>query len=88
MRVKGDLQATRTPANVPAAKQFYDQSLVFARERKAMSLELQASLGLAKLLLKQGQQKEARDLLAPICSWFTEGFDTPDLKEAKALLDG
>ena len=41
MRVKGDLQATRTPANVPAAKQFYDQSLVFARERKAMSLELQ-----------------------------------------------
>ena len=88
MRVKGDLQATRTPASVSAATQFYNQSLAFARERKAMSLELQASLGLAKVRLKQGQQKEARDLLAPICGWFTEGFDTPDLKEAKALLDG
>jgi predicted ATPase len=53
----------------------------------AKALELRAATGLVRLCRDQGRHAEARDLLAPVCGWFTEGFDTPDLKEAKALLD-
>jgi predicted ATPase len=53
----------------------------------AKLFELRASTSLARLWRDQGKRTEARDLLAPIYGWFTEGFDTPDLKEAKALLD-
>jgi predicted ATPase len=57
-----------------------------ARSQQAKSLELRAATGLARLWANQGKRVEARDLLAPVCGWFTEGFATPDLKEAKALL--
>jgi predicted ATPase len=58
-----------------------------AREQQSKSWELRAATGLSRLWRDQGRCTEARDLLAPIYGWFTEGFDTPDLKDAKALLD-
>ena len=58
-----------------------------ALTQKARSLELRAATSLARLRREQGRRAEARELLAPIYGWFTEGFDTADLKEAKALLD-
>jgi predicted ATPase len=58
-----------------------------AREQSARSLELRAATSLARLWRDQGKRDEARHLLAPVYGWFTEGFDTRDLKEAKALLD-
>ena len=62
-------------------------SITVARQQKAKGLELQATTRLASLWREQGRSSAARDLLAPIYGWFTEGFDTPDLKEAKALLE-
>jgi predicted ATPase len=56
------------------------------RRQSAHLWELRAGTSLARLWRDQGKRNEARDLLAPICGWFTEGFDTPDRKEAKALL--
>ncbi len=61
-------------------------SLDWAREQQAKSWELRTSTSLARLWQSQGKRKEAYELLAPVCDWFTEGFDTKDLKEAKALL--
>jgi predicted ATPase len=58
-----------------------------ARHQQARSLELRAATSLARLWRDQGKREEARELLAPVCGWFAEGFDTRDLKEAKALLD-
>jgi predicted ATPase len=58
-----------------------------ARRQEAKSLELSAAIGLARLWAQQGQGRVALDLLRPLYSWFTEGFDTKDLKEARALLE-
>jgi predicted ATPase len=63
------------------------QAIRIARAQQAKSLELRSARDLARLWGEQGRRAEARDLLAPVYGWFTEGFDTPDLKEAKALLD-
>jgi class 3 adenylate cyclase/predicted ATPase len=70
-----------------AAEAALRQSLAAAQEQGAKGPELQAAIALAEHLIERDQQKAARDLLAPVCDWFTEGFDTPDLKDAKALLD-
>jgi predicted ATPase len=70
-----------------AAEQDYCQALVVAKRQSAKMLELRAAIGLARLSRDQGRHIEARDLLAPIYGWFTEGFDTPVLTEAKVLLD-
>jgi predicted ATPase len=70
-----------------AAEELYCKALSIAREQEAKLWELRAAVSLAQLRRDQGRLSEARDLLAPIYGWFTEGFDTPDLKEAKALLD-
>jgi class 3 adenylate cyclase len=69
------------------AERNYLASLDFARRQQARSWELRTSMSLARLWRDQGKRDEARELLAPIYGWFTEGFDTRDLKEAKALLD-
>jgi predicted ATPase len=70
-----------------AAEQNYHQAVAVAKRQSAKPFELRASTSLARLWRDQGKRNEARDLLAPICGWFTEGFDTPDLKEAKVLLE-
>ena len=72
---------------VDAAEGLYRKALEIAREQEAKLWELRAAVSLAQLRHNQGRRAEARDLLAPVYGWFTEGFDTPDLKEAKALLD-
>ena len=69
------------------AEELYRKALVIAEEQEAKMWELRAAVSLARLRRDQGRCAEARDLLAPVYGWFTEGFDTPDLKEAKALLD-
>jgi predicted ATPase len=70
-----------------AAKELYRKALAIAEEQGAKMWELRAAVSLARLRRDQGRHAEARDLLGPVYGWFTEGFDTPDLKEAKALLD-
>ena len=70
-----------------SAEELYRRALSIAEEQGAKLWELCAAVSLARLRRDQGRRAEARELLAPIYSWFTEGFDTPDLKEAKALLD-
>jgi predicted ATPase len=69
------------------AEAYFERALAVARARQAKSWELRAATSMARLWRDQGQQDEARDLLAPVYGWFTEGFDTLDLKQAKALLD-
>ena len=70
-----------------AAEELYRKALSIAREQEAKLWELRTAVSLARLRRDQGRRAEARDLLAPVYNWFTEGFDTPDLKETKALLD-
>ena len=85
LRLRGDLlNATGDPS---AAERSYQEAIAVAKLQSAKLFELQASISLARLWCKQDRRGEARDLLAPIYSWFTEGFDTRSLKEAKALLD-
>jgi predicted ATPase len=70
-----------------AAEELYRKALSIAEEQGAKLWELRAVASLARLRRDQGRKAEARDLLAPVYGWFTEGFDTPDLKDARALLD-
>ena len=84
VRRRGHLLQDRNPA---AAETMFNESLGIAQRRGAKLWELRAAVSLARLRRNQGRHAEARDLLAPVYGWFTEGFDTPDLKEAKALLD-
>jgi predicted ATPase len=69
------------------AEDSYQQALAVARQQSARLLELRAAMSIARLWRSQGKPQQARELLAPVYGWFTEGFDTRDLKEAKALLD-
>jgi predicted ATPase len=84
-RVKGNLLLAENGS--AEAEAGYLQALAVARAQQARSLELRAAGDLARLWAEQGRRNEARDLLAQVYGWFTEGFDTTDLKEAKALLD-
>jgi tetratricopeptide (TPR) repeat protein len=84
-RLYGDL--LNATGDLAAAEQSYHQALVVARRQSAKLFELRAALCLARLWRNQGKRAEARDLLAPVYGWFTEGFDTPLLQDAKALLD-
>jgi len=68
------------------AEACFQRALDVARRQQAKSLELRAALSLSRLWQRQGKRDEARELLAPIYGWFTEGFETADLQEAKALL--
>jgi predicted ATPase len=84
-RQKGQLLLRQ--GHFEAAEELYRKGLSIAEEQGAKLWELRAAASLARLRRDQGRRDEARDLLAPVYGWFTEGFDTPDLKEAKALLD-
>jgi predicted ATPase len=72
---------------IELAEADFCEAITLARKMGAKSLELRATMSLARLLDKQGKRAEARVMLAEIYAWFTEGFDTADLKDAKALLD-
>ena len=84
-RVHGDL--LNSAGDRSAAEQHYHQAIAVAEGQSAKLLQLRASASLARLWRDQGKRAEARDLLDPIYNWFTEGFDAPDLKDAKALLE-
>jgi predicted ATPase len=85
--MKGDLSIAHSRERIAQTEVDYRHALQIARQQGAKSWELRASMSLARLWRDQGKVSEARELLAPVYGWFTEGFDTLDLKEAKALLD-
>ena len=86
-RLKGELLLRQTISDAHQAQACFQQALTIARRQQAKSLELRAAMSLARLWQNQGKRKEAHDLLAPIYGWFTEGFGTPDIQGAQALLE-
>ena len=88
-RLKGELllNVPRGLAHAPEAEASFRQALDIARRQQAKSWELRAAMSLSRLWQQQGKQAEAHVLLAPLYDWFTEGFDTADLQEAKMLLE-
>jgi predicted ATPase len=86
-RLKGELLLRQRDSNAAEAQRCFWRAVEIARNQSAKSWELRATMSLARLLDKQGKRDEARVMLADIYDWFTEGFDTADLKDAKALLD-
>jgi predicted ATPase len=86
-RLRGELLLQQSLDNQAEAESCFAQAIAIAQSQQAKSWELRAATSLARLWQQQGKHREAHDLLAPVYSWFTEGFDTADLQEAKALLD-
>ena len=86
-RIGGEIALLMPNPDVAKAEAYFKRSLAVARQQQAKSWELRAAMSMARLWRDQGKRDEARELLAPVYGWFTEGFDTLDLKEAKALLD-
>jgi predicted ATPase len=86
-RIAGEIALTSAEPDAAKAEAHFEHALAIARAQQAKSWELRAAMSMARLRRDQGKPDEARDLLAPVYGWFTEGFDTLDLKEAKALLD-
>ncbi len=87
-RLEGELVLASAEPDESGAEASFRNAIALARRQDAKSSELRAATSLARLLARQGRREEARGLLAPVYAWFTEGFDTADLKEAKALLGG
>jgi predicted ATPase len=87
LRLRGMCLLSISSNNVPEAEAAFRHAIEVAKRQNARSLELRAATSLARLWQNQGKTAEARDLLAPVYDWFTEGFDTADLKDAKTLLD-
>ena len=85
-RVAGEIALKSPEADTAQAEANFEHALIVARQQQAKSWELRAAISMARLWRDQGKPDEARELLAPVYGWFTEGFDTLDLKEAKALL--
>jgi predicted ATPase len=86
-RVAGEIALLSPEADATKAQTYLERALAIARQQQAKSWELRAAMSMARLWRDQGKRQQARDLLAPVYGWFTEGFNTRDLKEAKALLD-
>ena len=86
-RLQGELLLRQATPDAAQAEACFQQALAIARRQQAKSWELRAAMSLSRLWQQQGKRAEAHELLAPIYGWFTEGFDTADLQEAKALLD-
>jgi predicted ATPase len=86
-RLTGVLLLHQHPPDISQAETWLSQALGLARQQQAESLELRATMSLACLWQQQGKRQEGYDLLAPVYEWFTEGFDTADLLEAKTLLE-
>jgi predicted ATPase len=86
-RVAGEIALKSPEPDAAKAQAYFGRALAVARAQQAKSCELRAAMSAARLWRDQGKPDQARDLLAPIYGWFTEGFDALDLKQAKALLD-
>jgi predicted ATPase len=86
-RTAGEIALLSHDLDAVKAEAYFDRALAVARQQQAKSWELRASISLARLWRDQGKVHQARELLAPVYGWFTEGFDTRDLKEAKAFLE-
>jgi predicted ATPase len=86
-RVGGEIALKSSEPDAMKAQAYFERALAVARQQQAKSWELRAATSMARLWRDQGKPQQARELLAPIYGWFTEGFDTRDLKEAKALLE-
>jgi predicted ATPase len=86
-RVAGEIALKSPEPGAAKAQAYFERALAIARKQQAKSWELRAAMSTARLWRSQGKSQQARELLAPVYGWFTEGFDTCDLKEAKALLD-
>ena len=85
--VAGEIALKSPDLDYTKAEAYFKHALTVARGQQAKSWELRAAMSLARLWRDQGKVQQAREQLAPVYGWFTEGFDTRDLKEAKALLD-
>jgi class 3 adenylate cyclase/predicted ATPase len=86
-RIAGEIALAALQPDAAKAQSCFERALSVARQQQAKSWELRAAISMARLWRDQGKSREARELLAPVYGWFTEGFDTLDLKEARALLD-
>ena len=86
-RFAGEIALKSSQPDAAKAEGYFERALTVARQQQAKSWELRAAMSLARLWRSQGKPQQARELLAPVYGWFTEGFDTRDLKEAKDLLD-
>jgi len=86
-RIAGEIALKSPESDLAKAQEYFERALAVARQQQAKSWELRAAMSLARLWRDQGKVQQARELLAPVYGWFTEGFDTRDLKEAKQLLD-
>jgi predicted ATPase len=86
-RVAGEIALKSPESDAAKAEGYFERALAVARQQQPKSWELRAAMSLARLWRDQGKRDKARELLAPVYNWFTEGHDTLDLKEAKALLD-
>ena len=86
-RLKGQLLLQAGSTSAPEAEACFHRAIEIARSQNARSWELRAATSLARLWAGQGKRAQAHDLLAPVYGWFTEGLDTADLQDAKALLD-
>jgi predicted ATPase len=86
-RLQGEFLLRQATPDAPQAEACFQQALAVARHQQAKSWELRAAMSLSRLWQQQGKRAEAVALLAPIYDWFTEGFETADLQEAKALLE-
>jgi predicted ATPase len=83
----GEIALLSPEHDAAKAQAYFERALAVARAQQAKSWELRAVMSMARLWRVQGKRLQAHDLLGPVCGWFTEGFDTLDLKQAKALLD-
>jgi predicted ATPase len=86
-RYAGEIALMLPEPDAAKAETYFNRAVAVARRQQAKSLELRAAMSMARPWRDQGKRDEAREVLAPVYGWFTEGFDTLDLKEAKALLD-
>ena len=86
-RTAGEIALKSPEPDAAKAQAYFERALAVARQQQAKSWELRAAMSLARLWRDQGKPQQASELLAPVYGWFTEGFDTRDLKETKALLE-
>ena len=86
-RIAGEIALKALRPDAADAEKYFERAIEVSRQQQAKSWELRAAMSLARLWRDQGKTVEARELLAPVYGWFTEGFDTRDLKEAKVLLE-